>query len=173
MKEDITGKFTDTEIAEAFVLPVKLTQKQRHEAALQLAEARKKSMAEMSEADILTGNLLQLKFQLENYIKSDKFDELKTFGYFLKQYLQIINKKRNEFAWEIDVHETLLSQLINDHREPGENIIIRLELHCNNLIPAAYWYRLIEKQKEHFIQTNTELRKREKKFVKRQLKLSY
>lgn len=173
MTHDVTDKFTDAEIAEALVLPVKLTKKQRLDAAAKLVEARKKSTSEMSEADILTGNLLQLKFQLEEYIKSDKFDEAKTFGSFLKKYLQIINKKSNEFAWEIDVHETLLSQLINDHREPGENIIIRLELHCNNLIPAGYWYRLIEKQKEHYLQNDAELRKREKKFVRKQLQLTY
>lgn len=118
------------------------------------------------------GSMLQLKFRLEEYIDNREFDDKLTFGYFLKEYLQLIHKKRNEFAAEIDIHETLLSQLINNHRAPSESVIIRLELHSNNAIPATYWYRLVEKQKEHFIGTNKELRKMEKRFVKNPLRIS-
>ena len=166
-------KYSDKEIVEAFVLPQKLTKKQQAEASLQLAEARKKSIDKMTVAERLTANLLQLKFQVEDYLKTDEFDENKTFGYFLKQYLLLIDRKGNEFADEIDIHETLLSQLVNNHREPGDNILIRLELHSNSIMPASYWYRLIEKQKEHFIKNDIALRKREKKFVKNKVEVSY
>ncbi len=164
--------YSDEEIADAFVLPQKLTKRQQASAALELVKARKKSLGGMSEIDKLTANLLQLKFQLEDYIKSEDFNEEKSFGYFLKEYLHLINKKRNEFAAEIGIHETLLSQLINNHREPANSIIIRLELHSNNAIPAAYWYRVVEKEKEYFIQTNKQLRKNQKKFVKNRLAVS-
>lgn len=166
-------KYSDKEIAEALVLPQKLTRKQQAEAAIQLAEARKKSIAKMTNAEKLAANLLQLKFQVEDYLKNDEFDEQKTFGYFLKQYLLLINRKRNEFAEDINIHETLLSQFVNNHREPGENIFVRLELHSNNIIPASYWYRLIEKQKENFIKNDASLRRREKKFVKNKVEVSY
>jgi len=163
---------SNEDIADAFILPQKLTKKQGTSAALELAAARKKRQEEMTEADKLTANLFQLKFQLEDYIKNEGFDAEKTFGYFLKKYLHLGNKKRNEFAAEIGIHETLLSQLINNHREPGNNIIIRLELHSSNVIPAAWWYRLVEKEKEYFIQTNRQLRKNERKFVKKRLAVS-
>jgi len=119
----------------------------------------------MSEADMLLADLLQLKFQMEDYVNREEFTIQKNFGHFLKEYFRLSRKKRNEFAVEIGIHETLLSQLINNRRVPGENILIRLELHSNNSIPASYWYRLVQKEKEHFIKTNQDFRKSEKKFV--------
>ncbi|NLR65694.1 helix-turn-helix transcriptional regulator [Chitinophaga varians] len=160
------------EVADDVVMTEKLSPAQEVEARKQLAAARKKTQAGMTEQERLIANLLQLKFRLEEYIDNREFDDKLTFGYFLKEYLQLIHKKRNEFAAEIDIHETLLSQLINNHRAPSESVIIRLELHSNNAIPATYWYRLVEKQKEHFIGTNKELRKMEKKFVKNPLRIS-
>jgi len=88
---------------------------------------------------------------LETYLKQDDFDTTLTFGHFLNRYLKVINRKKKEFAEEIQIHETLLSHLINDRREPNENIVVRLELHSNNVIPAVYWYKLAEKEKEHHI----------------------
>jgi plasmid maintenance system antidote protein VapI len=171
-KKEVIG-YSRKELADAFVLTQKLTKKQQAEAAKQLAAAREKRQKEFSEADRLLANLLQFKFQLEDYLKNESFNTEKTFGHFLKEYLHLIHKKRNEFAAEIDIHETLLSQLINNHRDPGDNIMIRLELHSNNSIPAASWYRLVEKKKEYFIQNDKELRKSEKKFVKKRLSISF
>jgi hypothetical protein len=55
--------------------------------------------------------------------------------------------------------------MINKRREPNEAIIIRLELHSNNAIPAIDWFKLVEKEKEHIILTDTTLRKRESQYV--------
>jgi plasmid maintenance system antidote protein VapI len=173
MIKKLLEKYTIEEIADAVMIPQKLTKKQQAEADLQLAEARKKNQLAFSESDRLLANLLRFKLQLEDYLKNEDFNTEKTFGHFLKEYLQLISKKRNEFAAEIDIHETLLSQLINNRRDPSENIMIRLELHTNNSIPATSWYRLVEKQKEHTIQNNKALRKSEKKFVKKKLNISF
>jgi hypothetical protein len=62
-----------------------------------------------------------------------------------------------------------MSQLINDHRSPSENIIIRVELHSNKAIPAIAWYKLIEREKEHYIITNKTIRKQEEKHVSNRL----
>ena len=80
-------------------------------------------------------------------------------------YVELLNKKRKEFAEEISIDETLLSQLINNHRQPPDYIAIRLELHSDNIIPATHWIRLVDKQRLHEITTDKELRKKEKKFV--------
>ncbi|QJB40234.1 hypothetical protein HF324_21180 [Chitinophaga oryzae] len=160
------------ELANDILMTEKLSPQQEVEARRQLAAARKKTQSAMTERERLIANLLQLKFRLEEYINKKEYDEQLTFGYFLKEYLQLIHKKRNEFAAEIDIHETMLSQLINNHRTPNESIVIRLELHSNNTIPATYWYRLVEKQKEHIIGTSKELRKAEKKFVRNRLSVS-
>lgn len=63
-------KLTTEELAEAIVFPVTLTQAQKKEATEQLAAARKKGQKEMTEVDRLSLGVLQLKFQLEDYIPS-------------------------------------------------------------------------------------------------------
>jgi hypothetical protein len=156
---------TPEELAEALVFPVALTPAQQKEAAKQLAAARKKTRQEITDNDKLALQLLQLKFQLEDYIENKEYDPEKHFGYFLKKYIEILQVKRKVFADDISIDETLLSQLINKHRTPPDHISIRLELHSNNIIPADYWFKLVEKQKEHRIKTDRGLRKKERKFV--------
>jgi plasmid maintenance system antidote protein VapI len=159
------------EIVKSFLLPVKLTKKQRLEADIQLAEARKKYREVATKKDYLKANLLQLRFQLQDYVKSEQYDPNKKFGEFLKAYLLITNKKSNEFANEISIHETLVSQLINNHREPNEEILVRLEIHSNNNIPAHYWFMLVQKERINQLKTDKELRKKEKKFVTYKIKV--
>ena len=156
---------TPEELAEAFVFPVKLTAKQKKEAAEHLTEARKKSKAAMSDETKFGLRLFHIKFRIEDYLAQDTFDPEITFGSFLKKYVELLEKKRKEFAEEISIDETMLSQLINNHRQPPDYIAIRLEIHSNNIIPAAYWIRLVDKQRLHEITTDKELRKKEKKFV--------
>jgi plasmid maintenance system antidote protein VapI len=156
---------TPEELAEAFVFPVKLTAKQKKEAALQLAAARKKTQEEMTEEDRLISRIYQFRFRLEDYLNSKEYNPELTFGHFLKNYVELLNKKRKSFAEEISIDETLLSQLINKHRLPPDYIAIRLEIHSNNTIPAAYWIRLVEKQRLHEITTDKALRKKERPFV--------
>lgn len=162
-------KHTPGELAEAYIYPVTLTPAQKKEAGKQLKAARAKVQSEMTAEDKLTSDILQLRFQLEDYLNNEKFDPKLKFSYFLKAYVQLLNKKRKVFAREINIDETELSQLINDHRHPSENIIIRLELHSNKAIPAIAWYKLIEREKEHYIITNKTIRKQEEKHVSNRL----
>jgi plasmid maintenance system antidote protein VapI len=162
-------QYTADEITESFVVTEKLTVKQKKEAGLQLKEARKKAQSGMTEKERLVSRVLQLKFQIEDYLNSERFNPKFTFGYFLSAYVTLLNKKRKNFAQEIDIAETELSQLINTHRLPNENILIRLEIHSNNSIPAVVWYKIIEKGKEYSIRTNKALRQQEKKYVTNKL----
>lgn len=171
--KELFDKHSPEELADAYVFPVKLTKKQREEAALQLHQARVKSRAQMTQSDIMSLRLMRFKLLLEQYIKSVEFNSDYTFGYFLAMYIEIIGKKRTDFAREIDIHETLLSQLINNKRDPNEIIMIRLEIHSNNTIPALDWLKLIEKKKENYISTNKEIRTTERKFVKNNLAVSF
>lgn len=165
-------KYTPAEIADSFIITEKVPVKQRNKADSQFREARKKKQAEMSEKDKLILRLMQFKFQVEDYLETKDFDPKRTFSFFLKEYVGLLNKKRRHFAQEIDIGETELSQLINQHRLPNDNIIVRLEIHSNNSIPAVTWYRLVVKEKEYLLKTNKLLRQRERKFVKNKLTVS-
>jgi len=162
---------TPEELAESFVFPVKLTAKQQREAGIQLAEHRAKRREEMTEAEKLNLRLLQLKFRLEDYITEEQYNPEYTFGYFLEQYLQLTNRKKKEFAEDIQIHETQLSQMLKDRREPNNSIMIRLELHSNNVIPAVSWFKLLEKEKAYQLRTDKSLRDKESRYVTHSLQL--
>lgn len=161
--------YTPSELAEALVYPVNLTPAQQKQASKQLAAARKKTEKNLTEEDRLISGLFQLKFQMEDYIQSKEFDPDFTFSHFLKRYVELLRVKRKEFAKEISIDETLLSQFINQHRMLPEYMAVRLEIHSNNSIPATYWFKVVEKQREYELRTNNALRKRERKYVHRKL----
>jgi len=154
------------DLAESFVFPLKLSAKQQKTADLQLTEARQKAREKMTDAEKLTGRLMGLKFQMEGYFRAEKPNNEYSFGYFLKLYIELLDMKRRGFAEQIGIDETLLSQLVNQRRTPPEYMPIRLELHSNNSIPAEYWFRVSEKDREGAMLLNkAAMRKKEMKYV--------
>ena len=167
----INSKYTTEEITDSFIITTNVNQSKKVLAKF-LKDARKETQSEITDKTRLTLKLMQLKFQIEDYLKSDNFNPKFTFSYFLKEYVDVLNKKRKIFAQEISIDETELSQLINKHRQPNDSVIIRLELHSNNSIPAVNWFKLLEMEKAHSINTNLALRKKERKNVKNQVELN-
>ncbi|MCS3795427.1 hypothetical protein [Niastella sp. OAS944] len=158
-------RFTPEELVDGFVFPVKLTAKQKKEAAEQLAEARKKSRATMTDETKFSLRTHGIRSRITDALQEDTFNPEHTFGYFLKMYIELLEKKRKEFAAEISIEDTLLSQLINGHRFPPDYVAVRLELHSDNIIPATHWLKLVEKQRLHEVENDEEFRKREMPFV--------
>ena len=161
-RNKILDQIDPEEAIQSFVFPMELSEEQKMQASKDFAKARRNSLKQMPDEVKLSLNILQLKFQIEDYLRNQEFNPNMRFGPVLKRYLQILKKKRVDFASEINVHETLLSQLINNRRKPNESIAIRLELHSNKCIPADYWFRLVEKERIHELRTNRKLRKEEK-----------
>jgi plasmid maintenance system antidote protein VapI len=146
-------------------IAAKLTPTEKKEADRQLAEARKKNKKPMTE-EVRVGLIhFCVRFRIEDSLQNKEYDPAMTFGHFLKQYVDLLEIKQKEFADQIGIDETLLSQLINGHRMPPDYLIIRLEIHSNNDIPADFWYRLVEREKGHFIRTDKEIRKIQAKYV--------
>lgn len=156
---------------ESFVSP-QLTDAERLKVNQEFAEVRRRAELKKSDSERLFARILQLKFQMEDYVKSDKLDEQMTFGYFLKQYIEASGRKNNEFAEDIDVNPTELSQIVNKHRDPSNKIIMRLEAHSKGIILAFYWYCIYSKDKTLELISNDRLRIEEGRHVKRTLELS-
>lgn len=169
-RKKITDKYSPQELVESFVFRNKLTDAEKEQDAKDIAAARAESKARTSKETILKLRILQIKYQMEDCINKP-FDEKYTFAYFLKNYVDALDLKRYEFANEISIDETYLSQLINRHRAPSEEIIIRLEIHSKNFINALTWFKVYEKEKENEIETNKAIRVRQKKFVKETVSL--
>ncbi|HRI78124.1 MAG TPA: hypothetical protein PLR06_01205 [Cyclobacteriaceae bacterium] len=173
MKSKTTlSELTPEEMVDSFVFPIALSPEEKKIADRELNEARRKRQLNMTEHERLLLRLMQLRYRLENYIQQEPYDSKLGFSYFLNEYLNIVDKRRKEFANDIDIHETLLSQLMNNRREPNESIMVRLEIHSNNVIPAIHWLKLVEKSKEHDIRTNAKLRQKERRYVRNKLELS-
>ena len=164
-------KHTTEELADAFVFRSNLTQDEEAISINELRDARAACKAKQVPEQKIYMNLLQIKFQMQDYIKGE-YNESYSFGYFLKKYVEVVNKLNKDFADDIDIKQTELSQLINNHRAPAEKIIIRLELHSGNIIPALLWMKVLDKQREHAIVTNKTIRLEESNHVKNRFALS-
>lgn len=134
-------------MAESFIFRNELNEKAKEQADAELKEMRNKLRSKVTPEQRLLGRLLQLKYQIEDYLKKPNYNAKLSFAFFLRSYLEILNKKHKEFTNDISVAETELSQIINEHRKPSEKVIIRLEIHSNKIIPAIIWFRLLEKQR--------------------------
>lgn len=107
--------------------------KERESEATALMEARLKRMKNMSKDQIIRAKLLQLKLKMEEYIKQPVYDNHNYFSEFLKLYIDTIYSKRSFFARDIDVAPVSLSQVINNHREPKEEFIMKLMIHSEKV----------------------------------------
>lgn len=168
----LNEKYIDNELAESFVFRHDLSSEEKKKADQELEELRNKLKDKATPMQTLLSGLLQLKYQIEDYLKSPDYDVKLSFGFFLKRYLEILNMKHKDFASDISIAETELSQIINEHRKPSEKVIIRLEIHSGKTIPAITWFRLLEKQREYEILTDDDIRIRERIHVSNILKVS-
>lgn len=165
-------KLSNEELAEAYIFPHGLSKAEMQKEDAAFLADRKKRLLEMTENQKMMSRLLQLKFQLEDYIKSGEYNPLRSFSYFLSEYLKTIDRRKKDFAREIQIHETKLSQVLNDRVEPNDRLIIRLEIHSQNMFPAIYWLKLIERKKEHDLMSNKKIRTEEQKHVRNRIEFS-
>jgi len=103
------------------------TEKKSESAALM--QARLDRMKNLSKEQIIQAKLIQLKLKMENYLNEAHYDNSKHFTAFLEMYIDAIYLKRNEFAKDLDVTPVFLSQVINNHREPKDEFILKLMIH--------------------------------------------
>lgn len=165
----IDNKFSDEDIAEAFIFRNILSESQNKVAIIELSNARKKIKAQLSDSQKLYAKVMQLRFQMEDYTKTDEYNKDLSFASFLRKYIKLNYKINKHFAEDIQLAETELSSILNKGRSPSKKTIVRLELHSSNAIPASIWYKVLEKEKLYELQTNKDLRQKEEKYVKNRL----
>ena len=170
--KNIEKEYTPEEIVESFVFPGPKGPKERESLMEALRQHRKRVSDKQSERTKLISQLLQLKFLIEDYIKSEKFNKDYFFGFFLKEYIIRIEKKNNQFAEEINVDPAELSQVINKRRQPTDKLIFRLEIHSNRNFPALMWFKILEKDRAYELKHHREIIDNEKKNVKQKLEFS-
>ncbi|WP_339864412.1 hypothetical protein [uncultured Algoriphagus sp.] len=98
-----------------------------------LMEARLKRMKNLSKDQIIRAKLMQLKLRMEEYLKEPIYDNQNHFSDFLKVYVDTIYSTRSMFAKDINITPIRLSQVINNHREPKEEFIMKLMIHSDKV----------------------------------------
>lgn len=170
-RKKILENLSPEEITESYVLPANLNVKERKEAETAFAEIINKRRATRNKDQDVKFRLLQFKILIEDYINGDQYNPEYSFSYFLKQYIDLINKTQQDFANDIDISKYQLNHYCHNRREPNESLMVRLEIHSNNTIPAINWLKVLEKQKEYLLSNNQFLRKSETKHVSNKLEV--
>lgn len=129
------------------------SKKERESDALTLMQARLERMKKLSKKDITRARLLQLKLKMEKYLEEPVYDNQCHFTVFLETYIDTIYSKRNQFAEDISIKPVLLSQIINNHREPKNEFLLKLMIHSekafNNVCEfnEKIWYQIYFNEK--------------------------
>lgn len=128
---------------------------ERLEESKALMRARKARMRKVQEKDLRTAKLFQLKLQIDRAIEWNDSSNLNGFAAFLSQYISILYKKHSDFAKDINITNVYLSQVLNKHRLPSEEFVLRLMLHSEKTFEtitsfnSVCWMRLFLNQKLH------------------------
>ena len=161
-------KYTDAELADAFIFPSDLSAEKVKAADAAFSMHRKEAMKKMSPAQHLLSKLMQLKFVMEDYINSRNLETDYSFGYFLHAYMDTLNKTTVALSHEITIDTSVIDSCLKDEKVPDEKFLVRLDIHSNSLIPAHIWWRVLEKQKEKdILNDEKKLMKSESKYVKK------
>lgn len=129
------------------------SKKERESDSLVLMQARLERMKNLSERDITRAKLLQLKLKMDKYLQESTHDTQYNFATFLKTYIDTLYSKRNQFAKDISVKPVLLSQIVNKHREPKKDFLLKLMIHSekafNNVCDfnEKTWYQIYFSEK--------------------------
>lgn len=106
-----------------------------------LSKARAIRKRNLEAHDIMRARLLQLKLKMEEFLSSNSNSTKSQFPVFLEFYVDTIYPKRKLFAQDIDVNPISLSQVINNHREPKEEFILRLIIHSEKVFKNVCHFR--------------------------------
>ena len=139
------------------------------EVLLKAREARFKSR---SEYDRKVAKLMQLKYQMEEYVKNPECSSGPNFSRFLSIYVDTLYKKRKDFASDLSIDPVLLSHVLNNHRSPQETFIHRLILHSELSYKSVcdfrrdLWPRVFYQDKVcQFLTAQDQVRESEMKYI--------
>ncbi len=147
-----------------------MDQKEKEEIEEEFRKMRLKALRERTEEQRLLAELMRMKLLMRDYFERGSFEGEFSFSKQLEQYIKIIGRSHKEFAAEIGLHPTKLSRLLNDRENPNVELAYRLEIHCGNIIPAIYWWKLYAKRIEEDVRTDDTRRKIESEKVRNRLR---
>jgi hypothetical protein len=147
-------------------------QKEKKSESIALMQARLERMKLLPKEQITKAKLFQLKLKMENFLKAPVSDNEQHFCKFLETYIDAIYDQRNRFAKDMSINSVYLSQVINKHREPNDEFILKLMIHSEKAYQKIgsfnkmIWYQIFFHEKlSNTISTQSEWRPRIEKQV--------
>ncbi len=163
-------KYTKKELAESVMVPQELSKDEEKIAREEFVKLRMDKRKNRSDKETLLSNLLTLKYSIKSYLNSSEFIEENSFGNYLKAYLKVVSRSQKKLAEEIGLHPSRMNRIIKGKEKIGKSIAYRLENHSGEIIPALFWWKLIQKEIEQEIITEKKERELERKKV---IKVAY
>lgn len=120
--------------------------------SVSLMKDRVKRMENMSQADRIRAQLMQLKFKMEEYLEETEYGSPNQFQMFLNQYVSIIYQNKRDFAQDINITPVEFSQILNNHRKPSDSFLKKLVIHSEKVFSsftsfkASRWIELYHHQ---------------------------
>jgi len=164
---------TPEELVKYYVFPHGLSDQEKKQAEAEMKEVRMRLLREMTDAQRMYAELIRLRLRTEQYVNEEAYQEEKTFGSFLREYLTLIRKSQKDFSEDIGLHPTKLSRILHDRDDPNIQLVYRLEKHSARKIPAVLWWKIFMKKVEHEIEENEEMRKAEEAKVENALEFEF
>ena len=136
------------------------SEKEYQSEATKLMETRLNRMKNLSKDAIIHAKLMQLKLKMETFVKKPIEDNCNYFSEFLETYVDIIYSKRSVFANDIDITPVKLSQVINNHRTPSDEFILKLMIHSENVYKSIcdfnskIWFQVFFHEKLYTTMSN-------------------
>lgn len=124
------------------------SKKEAQSEATALMEARLTRMKNVSKDDIIRAKLMQLKLKMETFIKQSIHEPRNYFSEFLESYIDAIYSKRSIFATDLNITPSKLSQVLNNHREPQDEFLLKLMIHSEKIyenvcsFQKEIWYQV-------------------------------
>lgn len=139
------------------------SKKERQNDGKALMAARLQRMNNISADQIIKAKLLQLKLNMEEYIRKPKYENYNIFTHFLSSYIDTIYSRRNNFAKDINITPIRLSQVLNNHREPKDEFMQKLMIHSEKTYKNVCsfhkktWYQVYFQEKIYDTMANQEI----------------
>ena len=147
-----------------------LTEKKAERDAI--LKAREARFRNRSEHEKKVARLIQLKYQMEEYLKKPECSSGPCFLKFLNTYVDTLYYKRKHFASDLSIDAIMLSQVMNNHRDPQETFMHRLIIHSQSSYEKIcrfnqdLWARVYYQDKVcQFLSTQEMVRDSEERYV--------
>ncbi len=165
--KELSEQYNLEELSDAVLMSESKNDTESQQIEADFVRMRLERRGQLSEKEQLLSNLLSLKYQMKSYIKIRAFDSNKRIGNFIELYLQHVGRTQKDLSEEINIHPSRLNRIIKGKEKLGKSLVYRLESHSGDLIPALYWWKVMQIEVEQEIMTERKEREIEKRHVKR------